>query len=225
MINSIKFILNYKNMQQKELESTNDSKQTVSRWVLRKRKIPSHIINKWEVILNVPSKFFVDKEGYCKELNDAELSELRDYFFYRQYEGLEDKFRTNYQVQKQERLYEFSKRVVSIQKKIKSDIYDVHCNDIDEFDEIINIQENNVLYYEKILYLHKCNKIHSDEWDFIFKTLFLIADNASEEKVNEENILVQELYKLIINNRIKQKEKNMQMFNELNELFDFDIEL
>ena len=78
-MNAVKHILKRKLMQQKMLESKYVSKQSVSKYILRQRKIPDFVYEVWEKILDVPSEWFVDEFGYCRLLKPDEVVDLDEY--------------------------------------------------------------------------------------------------------------------------------------------------
>lgn len=166
MVNSIKFILAKRNLQQKDLTTENIQKQAVSRWILRERKINKNIIPFWEELLNVPAKYFVDDKGYCKELNDEELPALIDYLYDTQ---LLPESKNEYQDK-----YTLSSEVTKLQRHIREDICNI--DDSKSIKENIKEQEMNLMFYKRILKLHKNKNISNDKWMTFFKELEMYCE-------------------------------------------------
>lgn len=215
MANSVQVILKKRNMLQKELIVKNyGDKQNVSRYVLRKRKIPRDLVPIWEKLLNVPEKYFVDEKGFCRELNSSEESELEDFLICQQYdvnEKGEIKGWIDEQVFLQQRSIGIKHGIKKINKRIEKDILlkneERECNSEKEWlDEV----ESNLYFYENMLDIIESKKIKYYEWNSICKVLsiFMLSNNNYKEVATKKmSVMEMTIYEAICKNR-KEKEKN-----------------
>ena len=210
MTNSIKYILQKKNLQQKMIAPKGELKQYVSRWVLGQRKIPKSVIEYWEKVLNVPAYFFVNEKGFCKELNEAEISELDEYLLGHPIHNVCDELKDSPAIIRVERGITLKRNIVKLKKNIHEDIYKIKKTiEINSIEEALDEQENSLNFYETVLRLHKRDNIKPEEWSSVFRALAYVADNTSLDDVNEG--LSYEIYKLILKNREEEQKKNKEL--------------
>jgi len=211
MVNAIRYILHKRNMQQKDLITKRIIKQSISKYINKERRIPDYAYKTFEQILNIPHEFFVDNNGYCKELGEKEIYDI-DYYIetnplpntaiVSDYESLERKA-----------LLEKGTKVCL--RKIKTDIYDTRIIDIKSQATALNTCEANLSTYNNFLRLHKSNVLSPDEWRNIFKGISYLIDYATQDEINDGNNLSHYIYDAIIKYRKERIESN----NELIELF------
>lgn len=232
MINSIKYILKERKMQQKELINDGVKKQYISRWINRERKFDILQLQFWIETLNVPERFIIDDDGYCKLLNENEFQELKDYLFNQQLSNMPYEFQKSMQIQVLERTRDLDLRISKVQKNIRNDIlntvYFKSCLD-NEVESALDSSNSNACFYEDIIFLHKNKVLNRNEWFLLIKALGNIDEKMSSKTRKEEMILINNIRESIRNYReyvaIKEKEQlenNHKLALEWMECFDYE---
>lgn len=210
-------------MQQKELECTISkrkfTKQYISKVINREYRINKLLVPKWVEILNIPEKYIVDEDGYCKELNSFEIYEIDRYLNSQKFIEYNDEIQNMSDAEEKIREYELSRDVTKLQRQIRKDIFSENVPVTSIF-ESLDLRENNLLFYEKILEFRESHPINKKEWDSLFKAFYYLLDNAPEEQVKEDiNPLVYGFYIVIKKCREIEKEKSISEYNDLKNLF------
>lgn len=223
MINSIKYILKKRNMQQKMLIIAEArEKQYVSRYVNRERKIPEKVIEKWEKILDVPYEYFVDGIGYCKLLTSNDKEQLEDYLISQEFSAEEnEKIAELIQREYDEILYwrDIERNVKEIQSKVKKNIYSDIAADVSSKKEAGWQIETNIKFYEHFLKLKNSGKIHALEWSSVFKALSCLLMKNVKSEVFGNDELARNIYSIIIEYRKEQELKRKKDIEEYEALF------
>ncbi len=224
MVNAIQYILSKRSMKNNKLIDENQSrskisKQSLSKYINRQRRIPDYAYLSFEKILNVPHELFVDKNGYCKELTEKEVYEL-DYY-------LETHPLTDVSIVSDNELYEreaiLERGTKLCLKRIKKDIYSVHTDtEIESVHMYIDEFESNLSIYETFQRLHKSKILSYDEWRSIFKAISYLIDNATQEDINNGHNLSHYIYDAIIKYR-KEKDYNDKEDKEIQKIFYSDL--
>lgn len=202
-------------MQEKELiTSGKEGKQTISNWVLRKRRIKKEVIPIWEKYLGVPSKFFVDDDGYCKELSDNEQLELEHFLVSQPYNKSDSRLISEIEVP--ERRLQISTDIKRLQNAIKSDINSTALQPESVY-QFLDEAESNIAFYEKVLSLHEKRVIQASEWQGLFQALSCIAFDMDSNSLGT-NSLSYKIYEAIRTHREESVEKSD--FRDFKELFE-----
>ena len=226
-MNAIKYILEKRNMQQKDLEYNYKDKhgirrrfkkQAVSKCVLREKKINDATKNKWSEILNVPPEYFMDENDKCREMTDEDLYKLETYLIMNPYKGImeDEEIYEIAQIQYIERLKDLEYDIKKTLKDIKNDIYKIGKEIPYEAAEL-DIIGNKMNFYKQILEIKSSQIIRDDEWGYLF-----IAINAIKagKKIESENPIVKGFY-----NGIREyREQNKKLTKEIMELFDYKFD-
>ena len=218
MKNSIKYILDKRNMLQKELIPSGFSKQYVSKVINRHFAIPEGLITIWEQVLRVPSKFFVGNKGLCKELNSIDIQELDSFinaqFFIENEKDLQQFSETELAL----REHSLTLNITKLQRNIRKDILTVN-GDVDCVSSALDIQENNLWFYKDILELHKYGHLSHDEWQSFFKAFHYVLDGTEDRLVAEDNALVYGMFVLLKRARELNAIKQQKYLREYEEMF------
>lgn len=233
MINSVKYILKERKMQQKELINNGVKKQYISRWINRERKFDVLQLQFWIEKLNVPEKFIVDNDGYCKLLNDNEFIELKNYLFNQKLDLMPSKIRDSTGTILLERRHDLNTKISKLQKALRKDIINTvyYLSTLDNEGELsLDASIVNAEFYENIINLHKNKALNLDEWFLLINALSNINENMTSQSHKEEVILINSIRKSIQNYRkyIETKEKerfrhNHNLALEFMEMFDYEL--
>lgn len=229
MKNAIKYILSRTNIKQKDLaEQTGFDKRYVSKVVNRAFAVPPTIIKLIVELTGVPKRLIVDDKDVCRELNSIDLHELDGYldakFFLENAEEVvskKEKIRLKDfpECEKAIREYEIKSKIAKLQRDIRKDILSVDEN-VDYYSSVIDIQNNNIYFYEKLLETRNTKPINKDEWDGVFEAFDCLIDDIPEETVKKEtDPLVYGIYVVIKKSREIKATKDKKRFEELKEIF------
>lgn len=221
MSNALKVILKERGLSQTDIaRSIFVVKQTVSKWVLRQKKIP------WETIyflaekLDVPHEKFVDENRWCKLLNEDEEKDLRNYLLNQQFEHIEkttfdkgeeeieDALLYPYLLAKRESAAIIEARAVK--QKLGNDVFKTQKSKHISREQCIDDIENNTSFYKKILFLRENDRIESDEWDGILIALLHLACNKEEIQPNKYHDLAYQIFPVLQKYRAKKEEKRKE---------------
>ena len=220
--NSIKFILEKKGKKQKDLEYPGCSKQSVSKYVLRQRKIDEYTVQHWEAFLKIPHQFFVDEKGYCKELNLEEEQKLHDFLLKQDFEkyDMQKEILARKAMEDAERHSYINYQTKIILNGIKTDIATNHSmTDVYTMEDVLDFQEANLKFYEMFLKLRKSSKISEHEWESLFKamSIFLLAEPTADWLPSGS--LAQKLYEAMHQDRIRVEEQRKDSISWYTETF------
>lgn len=218
MKNSIKYILEKRNMQQKELNFGKYKKQYVSKVIHRHFAIRPELITKWESILQVPSRFFVDSNGLCKELNSIDIQELDSFINTQFFIDREKELQQFSECELALREHSLSLNITKLQRNIRKDILTVN-GDVDCVSSALDIQENNLWFYKDILELHKYGYLSHDEWKSFFKAFQYVLDGTEDHLVAKDNALVYGMFVLLKRARELNAIKQQKYLREYEEMF------
>ena len=210
IINSIKYILDRRNMWQHNLSCIIENQITgekqiydpkyVSKVINRKLKINESLQKKWSEKLQVPIEQFVDEKGYCKEIPSYEIHKLESYLD-GQYEiknedmvvGSITDMDTNQerelkladfqQVEIAVRKHNLETSITRMQRKIRKDIVGIKDGSIES---AFDAAERNLMFYKRVLDFHQQRPINEDECKSLFKAFAYLIDNVSEDKMKED---------------------------------------
>lgn len=215
MSNSIKYILKIRGMQHKELCFDTMQRQYVSRYINRQRKIPEYVQEKWEKIMRVPSKYFVDEKRFCKELSLDDKQRLEDYLLSQQFSDTENDewgWMMSRERQRAERMQYIQYELKRIKKQVEEDVYSVPdvADPMEEY--VIDNIESNLQFYNRFLTLKSSNKISNEDWNGVFRAMSYFIMNQVEEDDIVEDEFVKEVYAAI--KKRKQKISQQQLEGE-----------
>ncbi|MBR2042501.1 MAG: hypothetical protein IJ945_09065 [Oscillospiraceae bacterium] len=226
-MNAIKYILEKRNMQQKDLRYRYEDdkgikrhfeKQAISKCILRQRKINERTEKVWASLLNVPPEYFIDKNHFCKEMNDEDLYKLETYLIMNPYKGImeDEGIYEIAQIQYIERLKDLEYDIKKTLKDIKNDIYKIG-KEIPYESAELDIIGNKMNFYKQILEAKSSQIIRDDEWGYLF-----IAINAIKagKNIESENPIAKGFY-----NGIREyREQNKKLTEEAMRLFDYNFD-
>lgn len=218
MKNAIKYILDRRDMKQQELVVSLYNKQYVSKVVNRHFRIPKALEEEWEKILRVPSEYFVDKKGLCKELNSLDIHKLDNFFNAQAYLEMEEELQKMPQTEIALRNHALSMNITKLQRNIRKDILSVP-NEVTDAVEALNVQEYNYWFYKKVYDAHNNGHLCDDEWKSLFRAFSYVAENTAEDGVAEENALVRGVFALIKKTREENAQKQELQIQDYIELF------
>ena len=223
MTNAIKYILNKKNLMQKDLVTLTCSKQYVSKVINRQFRMPVDLINSIVALTNVPERFFVDSNGLCRQCNAIEIQQLDNFLEEQIYKNIDSELQyTPSEVELADRERFLKLNIAKLQREIRKDIHSVSkdvCDQVDALEE----QEANFDFYKDMLSLHKSCLISNQEWMSLLKAFKLIEENAPECDLKNENTLVYGMYILLKNSRELNAIKQKNLIREIEELFGSKI--
>ncbi len=234
---ALKFILEKRGWTQSRLaKDMNISKQSVTRWVKQKKPIHDSYIRYIEENLKVKRRFFVDGRRYCKLLTDEDKFELEDYFMrqefeqptstaskHKYYNNLDNLSKTELIHREQQHeaymlAFREKKAESKIQKlttKIKENIKNIDIKSgVDSTSGYLDLLESNIVFYERLLHLRKGKQITEQEWEYIFKALFMLTSKESNIQTDEVSSGIFNILKEN-RNRIEQKrQEDIEFYKE-----------
>lgn len=217
-VNAIKYILNKRNMKQQELVFDPFSRQYVSKVITRHFRIPESLISEWTKILRIPPKCFVDDNGKCKQLNSLDLREIDSYiesqFFIENEKELEQFIEVEYAL----RQHNLNTGTMKLQRSIRKDIY-AFPKDIDDKFELLEAQESNLQFYEKIIALHRTRVMDHREWNSFFRAFNHVANNDDADAIKNDTALVYGMYILLKRSRELNAIQQYELHQDYEELF------
>lgn len=218
MKNSVKYILDKRNMKQKQLIYGRYSKQYISKVINRHFAIPEALITIWEQVLRVPPRFFVDNKGLCKELNSIDIQELDSFINAQIFIENEKELQQFSETELALREHSLTLNITKLQRNIRKDILSVQ-GDIDCVSDALDVQENNLWFYKDILELHKYGYLSHDEWQSFLKAFQYVLDGTEDHLVANDNALVYGMFVLLKRARELNAIKQQKYLREYEELF------
>lgn len=210
-------------MQQKQLTTPTYNKQYVSKVVNRRFRIPDVLVKEWERVLHVPSRYFIDDEGLCKELSPFDVQELNSYLNAQFFIENEEELYAFPETQRALREHDLSTNITKLQRKLRKDIYTVR-NEADSMEAALYEQECNLHFYQDVLELRQSNCLSGDEWERLFQALYYLGEDMDETVIEKAHILVYCIYTLIKKYRELDMLKRHRDYLELKDVFDFCVD-
>ena len=208
-MNAVKHILKRKLMQQKMLESKYVSKQSVSKYILRQRKIPDFVYEVWEKILDVPSEWFVDEFGYCRLLKPDEVVDLDEYLDKTEKdlgdEDLPGMETWRQMVDNAAWLRNIKYRVRKIHNLLEELVYHLP-EEVTDIESAYCQYESNLRYFDQLFKIKRSGRIRDDDWISIQNALIVMVESDSDITRLEGDELACELYEVMK----KHRDMNMQ---------------
>ena len=217
MTNSIKYILVKRNKRQKDLTTSDFQKQYVSKAINGEFRLCDELIQIITKETGVPAKFFVDEEsGKCKQLSSSDLIELEEFLSTPALIELEEELQPMVEIPMRERQLTIDIR--KLQRKIRNDILSVK-EEVDSHYVALDVQENNLYFYRKMLEIRHSLLVTNHEWDSIFKAFYYLMDNPPEEDIEDSSSLSYKLYKAIKEDRALNESQQRQYLKDFEEIY------
>lgn len=218
MINSVKLIINIRGITQNQLKvATFGARQNVSRWIARGHKIPEDLRPYWENILGVDQSWFVDEDGYCRLLDEKEAYELEEVILTQAFDCPDIDYQANVQKQRIERIHHDMVAKEKLLAAIEEDIFEMQYN-ADEMlpEEQLDILEENMSIYEKILEIRKTKSISRIEWFYVLRALSELSSNSDIGTKKENDTIDGQICAILKKAREHDKQKALEIIQLLN---------